>query len=75
MVQVPAAIKDALVPDTVHTAVESDTKDTASPELAVADSVKVAPTDCVAIELKVMVCDLSAAAATVNFCVTLGAAA
>jgi len=44
MVQVPPAIIDANVPNTVHTPVVEDVKVTVSPELAVALSVSVAPT-------------------------------
>ncbi len=48
---------------------------TGRPELAVALTVKVDPTVCAGMALKVIVCDLRAAAATVKLCETDVAAA
>src|SRR5579863_2456580 len=55
MVQLPTAIIDALVPETVHTAAVVEAKVTASPEVAVAFRVSVVPTVWFAIVGKLMV--------------------
>ena len=55
MVQVPAAINEAVEPETVQTAGVVDAKLTASPELAVADRAKEVPAVCAAIPAKAMV--------------------
>jgi hypothetical protein len=47
MVQVPAAMNEAVVPLTAQIAVVVDVKDTARPELAVAERVSGVPTVCV----------------------------
>ncbi len=55
-VQVPAAMKVAVVPETVQTEAVEDVKVTASPEVAVAVRVSGVPTFCAAMVGKVMVC-------------------
>jgi len=55
MMQFPAAIRDAELPDTVQTAGVWDKKPTGRPELAVADRFSVIPLFCVAMAAKVMV--------------------
>ena len=72
MVQVPAAFSVAIAPDTAQTTVSVDAKLTGNPELAVAFNAIDAPTVCVAIAAKVIVCD---ARLTVKLCVTEAAAA
>ena len=57
MVQVPEAINVAVVPETVQMPVVVDVKVTASPELAVAESVRGVPTVCVPGLAKLMVCE------------------
>jgi hypothetical protein len=54
--QVPAESIDALEPDTVQIEVVVEVKLTASPDVAVAESARVAPTFWVAGGAKVMVC-------------------
>jgi hypothetical protein len=44
MVQVPAALRVAVVPETVQMVCVADVKTTANPELAVAESVSRVPT-------------------------------
>jgi hypothetical protein len=70
MVQVPAAAKVAVLPETVQTPVVDDAKLTANPELAVALKVSGVPTVCVAIAPRVIVCGFSV---TLKLCVTEGA--
>jgi len=53
--QVPAERNEADVPETVHTPGVVDAKPTASPELAVAESVRGVPTVCAGMAPKVMV--------------------
>ena len=72
--QVPAAIKVAVVPLTVQMLVVVEAKETAKPELAVAESVSCVPTVCVPGLAKVMVCAVCAAL-TVKLCGTMAAAA
>jgi len=72
MVQVPEAIKVAVVPETVQTLVVVEAKLTTKPELAVAESAKVVPTACVLGAAKLMVCAIGL---TLKLCVTAGAAA
>lgn len=55
MVQVPVAIKEAVVPDTVQAAAVVDTKLTGRPELAVADRAIVPPTGCAGMALNLIV--------------------
>jgi hypothetical protein len=71
MVQVPLAINEAVVPDTVHTLEVDEAKATVKPELAVALNAAVVPAVCAAIAGKLMVCALPT---TLKLCVTLGAA-
>jgi hypothetical protein len=59
MVQVPVAINEAVVPDTEQTAGVVEAKLTGRPEVAVAESATVPPTDWAAIAPKVMVCDFA----------------
>ena len=54
MVQVPAAMKFAVTPETVQTAVVVEAKLTAKPELADAESVKGVPTVWAGMAPKVM---------------------
>jgi hypothetical protein len=61
MVQVPAAVNVAVVLVTAQIAVVVDVKDTAKPELAVAERVSGVPTVCVPGLAKVMVCATGAA--------------
>jgi hypothetical protein len=61
MVQVPAAVNVAVVPLTVQIPAVVEAKDTARPELAVAESVRGVPTVCVPGLAKVMVCATGAA--------------
>lgn len=56
MVQVPAARKDASDPATVQTPGVVEEKVTGSPEVAVAESVSLVPTDCGPGLAKAMVC-------------------
>ena len=72
MVQVPAAINVAVVPETVQTLVVAEVKVTVRPELAVAESVSGVPTVCGPGLAKVMVC---AWPLTVKLCGTGVAAA
>jgi len=72
MVQVPLAMNVAVVPETVQTLVVVDVKATASPDVAVADSVNGVPTVCAEIAEKLIVCDLPF---TWMFCGTIVAAA
>jgi hypothetical protein len=72
MVQVPLAINEAVVPDTVHTLEVDEAKATVKPELAVALKVAVVPAVGLAIAGKLMLC---ASPPTLMFCVTFGAAA
>lgn len=60
MVQVPAAINVAVVPETVQMLVVVDVKVTAKPELAVAESDSGTPTVWVPGFVKVMACITSA---------------
>ncbi len=69
--QVPEAIKAAVLAETVQTAGVVEAKNTGKPELAEALMVRDAPRFCVAMELKVMVC---ACALTVKLCETEEAA-
>ncbi len=62
--QVPTAIKDAALPETVQMLVVEELKLTANPEVADAVSFKMVPTICGAITLNVIVCVPS----TVNVC-------
>jgi hypothetical protein len=71
MVQVPAAMKVAVVPETVQTLVVVEAKLTVKPELAVAVSVSGVPMLCVLGAAKVIVCDFEL---TLKLCVTAGAA-
>ena len=57
MVQVPGLVREAVVPDTVHTPVVSEAKLTVKLELAVADRLSWVPCVWLAMGLKVMVCD------------------
>ncbi len=72
MVHVPAPANVAVVPLTVQIPVVVDANETASPELAVAESAKGDPTVCVPGLAKAMVCVLPF---TVNVCETGVAAA
>jgi hypothetical protein len=53
--QVPMAVMVAVVPLTVQTKGDSDANETVSPELAVAESVTLAPTACALTAAKLMV--------------------
>jgi len=57
MVQGPAALNVAVVPETVQMPVVVDVNLTGKPELAEAESVSSVPTVCAGIVGKVMVCD------------------
>jgi hypothetical protein len=59
MVQVPAVISEAVVPETEQTAAVVEAKLTGRPESDVADSATVPPADWAAIAPKVMVCDFA----------------
>ena len=72
MVQVPAARKVAVVPETVQTLAVVEVKLTGRPELAVALSVSGVPTVCAPGLAKVIVCDVRF---TVKLCATIVAAA
>ena len=72
MVQLPCATNVAVLPDSVQTAGVVEVKLTAKPEVADALSVRVFPTVCVGIALKVMVCDCWM---TEKLCEIVGAAA
>ena len=72
MVQIPEAMKVAVVPETVQTDAVVEAKLTAKPELAVATIARGVPTVCVLGALKVMVC---APMVTAKLCNTGAAAA
>ena len=71
MTQVPAAMNVAVLPETVHLLPVVELKETARPELAVAESVNGVPTICAPGLAKVMVCG---SPLTVKVCETSGAA-